>query len=221
MKAVIFDMDGVLIDTFEAHRKGFDVVMRRRYGFGVGREEFLGYFGMDPRDITAGLLKAHGVSEMPDFNLFYAEKQREFRRMTEEGVIVLPGVRELLEKLRKENFRIALASSTTLKSIIPLMEKTGLKGYFQAFTGMEDTKKAKPEPEVYLKAAEKLGVPPADCWVIEDSLPGIEAGRKAGMRVVGVQTGMRSERELLGAGADFVVKTLEELDTGDLREKVE
>lgn len=221
MKAVIFDLDGVLVDTFEANRKAFNVVMRRRYGFNVSKGEFLGYFGMDPHDITRMILKNHGIKEMDKIADIYDEKKEAFRGLIEKEVRLLPGALETLTRMGEASFRLALASSNSRSSIQQMMEKTGLAGYFEAVVGFEDTAKAKPDPEIFLKAAGKLGVKPEECWVIEDSLHGVEAGKKAGMKVIGVQTGFRSRAKLEKAGADLVVETLEHLNLDDLRKKGE
>ena len=213
---MIFDMDGVLIDSFEPHRKAFDIVMRKQFGFKVTKEEFLKLFGSDPRGITRKLVEDHGIKEMQDIEKLHAEKQETFRRLIKGEVRVFPGVRKLLTMLKKSGLKTGLASSNSRKNIMMIMEKVGLKGYFNVFTGLEDTKKAKPSPEIYLKTAEKLQVKPEDCWVIEDSLHGIEAGKKAGMKVIGVQTGLRSERELIEAGADKVVENLWKLSIRDI-----
>jgi HAD superfamily hydrolase (TIGR01509 family) len=209
MKAVIFDMDGVLVDSFEANRKAFDAVLSRRYGFNVSKEEFLGYFGRDPRDITRMILKNHGVVDLDEVDDIYAEKRTVFNRLAGEEVKLLPGVVKTLSRLKDMGFKLAVASSNSRSSIEYITGRMGIAGYFEAYVGFEDTVKAKPDPEIFLKAAEKLGVKPAECWVIEDSLHGVEAGKKAGMKVVGVQTGFRSRRELERAGSDVVV--------GDLR----
>jgi len=217
MKAVIFDMDGVLVDSFNANLEAFNVVMKKRFGFIVSRKEFLGLFGRDPREITRVILETHNIKDV-DIAGIYGEKRTVFNSVMEKEVRLFPGVVESLSKLKETGFKLALASSNSRESIARIMEKTRLESFFEAYVGYEDTSRAKPDPEIFLKAAERLGVSPGDCWVIEDSLPGVMAGKTAGMSVVGVQTGMRSERELLDAGADLTVKTLEELDAGDLRE---
>jgi beta-phosphoglucomutase len=215
LKAVIFDMDGVLVDSFEAHRKAFDLVMSRHYGFHVNAEEFISYFGTNPKDIARGLLKTHGIPN-GDIEKLTEEKKVAFRQFIKEGVKVLPGVKALLEKLKQDGTPIAVASTPAKESVLLTLETAGLRQYFNVIVGLDDVRLGKPAPDIYLKAAEILGIKPKDCWVVEDSLSGIQAGKAAGMKVVGVQTGFHSRKGLLDAGAEIVVENLEKLKTEDL-----
>jgi beta-phosphoglucomutase len=216
MKAVLFDMDGILIDSFENHLKAWDTIMHERFGFNVTRDEFLRMFGTDPREIIARILENHSVAGEVDADELNERKQELFRTLAEGKTSVLPGVVDLLDALKKHGKRIALYSSTSRRNVDKILKETGLGGYFDAVLGIEDVGKGKPEPDGYLKAAEKLGVEPSECTVIEDGVNGVKSGKNAGMRVVGVLTGFRTFNELKGAGADVVVETLKDLEVNDL-----
>ncbi|MBM3309520.1 MAG: HAD family phosphatase [Candidatus Altiarchaeales archaeon] len=217
MKAVIFDMDGVLIDSFVNHWKGYDAVMKKRFGFNVGKKEFLKLFGGDPRDITRKLLENHVITGRQDIEGIYDEKKKVYERYCRQGIVVFPGVFETLDGLKGRGAKIALASSSSKETVESMMKATKLGVKFDAVVGLEDVEKGKPNPDLFLKAAERLKVRPEDCWVVEDSLPGVEAGKKAGMKVIGVQTGFRTRVELEKAGADLVVENLENLKLEDLK----
>jgi len=217
MKAVIFDMDGVLIDSFENHWKGFDAVMKKRFGFNVDREEFLRLFGSDPRDITRKLLENHGVDGNQDIDGIYAEKKKFYENLCREGVTILPGVEETLGRLKNKGFKIGVASSSSTDTVKSMMKITGLGRYFGTAIGLDDVKKGKPHPDLFLKAAENLEAEPKDCVVVEDSLPGVESGKRAGMKVLGVMTGQRTREELKGAGADIIAENLENIVLEDLK----
>lgn len=111
----------------------------------------------------------------------------------------------------------AVASSSPGKNVEFMLKNPGLDEYFDIIVTMEDVKEAKPNPRIFQLAAEKLGVKPEECIVIEDSIHGIKAGKTAGMKVIGVQTGFRTQEELEKAGADLVVEDLEGLELEDLK----
>ena len=216
MKSVIFDMDDVLIHSFEKHWKAFDFVMKKRFGFNVGRKEFLDLFGSDPRDITRKLFENHGITNRQDINEIYSEKKKVYEDYCKNGVEVLPGVTELLESLKQAGIPFAVASSSSSETVKSMMEKSGLGTYFKVRVGLDDVARGKPHTDLFLKAAKEIGVSPKDCWVVEDSLPGVQAGKNAGMKVLGVMTGQRTQKELEENGADLVVENLSKVKLEDL-----
>lgn len=186
MKAVIFDLDGVLVTTDECHYKAWKK---------LADEEGI-YFD---RDINSRL---RGVSRMESLDIIleksdkiYTQEQKQelaerkngyYRKLigglTEKDV--LSGVKENLTELKNAGVKIAVGSSSKNTPII--LEKTGLIRYFDAVADGNEIKNSKPDPEVFLKAAEKLGVKPCDCLVVEDADAGIEAGKRAGMKTLAV-----------------------------------
>jgi len=150
-----------------------------------------------------------------------AEVQRLARRkeelyrevVRERGIEPLPGVREFLVRLQAAGVPCAIGSSTERKNIDAILALIGFAPFFRAIVSADDVTAGKPDPQVFLLAAQRIGVPPARCVVFEDALVGLEAARAGGMKVVGVTT-THPEEKL--AGADRVVRRLDELTVADL-----
>ena len=129
------------------------------------------------------------------------------------GVRILPGVQSLLQSLNGAGIPCAVGSSTHRENIDVISALTGLGSFFRAVVTGEDVSQGKPDPEVFLKAAERLGVLPAQSVVFEDALVGVEAAKRAGMTVIAVAT--THPLEAL-QNADLAVASLEEIDLGRL-----
>ncbi|MFC2162769.1 HAD family hydrolase [Candidatus Altiarchaeota archaeon] len=217
INAVIFDMDGVLIDSFDSHHKAWDMVCKKNFGFDVTVDEFRVLFGTDPLVILESLLVAHDTSTNLDLRAVNDEKQEAFRAIAEGNTVLLPGVVELLKDLRGEGVRIGLYSTTSRVNVSKMTTDLGINDYFQSILGVEDAVNGKPAPDGYVKASKMLDVPAVECLVIEDSVNGTIAGKRAGMPVLGVLTGGRTRNELVDAGADIIVATLEGFDIRGMR----
>lgn len=186
MKAVIFDLDGVLVTTDEYHYRAwkkladeeniyFDRAINSRLR-GVSRAESLEIV-LEKSDKIYTQEQKQALAERK--NNYYKQL---INGLTEKDV--LKGVEENLTELKRSGIKIAVGSSS--KNTPMILEKTGLLKYFDAVADGNDIKKSKPDPEVFLKAAEKLGVKPCDCLVVEDADAGIEAGKRAGMKTLAV-----------------------------------
>ncbi len=181
-KAFIFDMDGILFDTELLTQEALRA-MSRKYG---EREDIDGFY---PTTCGTNLATAKVLYK----NFFGAdypfEKRRdEMRRWIREqideyGIPVKKGAEELLKFLKEKGYKIALATSTTRMSAEGHLKKAGFLPYFDATVCGDEIENAKPNPEIFLKAAQKLGAEPQNCYVAEDSYLGVEAGAAAGMRV--------------------------------------
>ena len=125
----------------------------------------------------------------------------------------IKGIPELLANLKKDGIAIGLASSSEKAFIEMVLEELGIRGYFQAVVSGEEVERSKPEPEIFLRAAELLNVDPADCLVLEDSRHGVEAAKRAGMKCIGYQNPNSGPQDL--SRADKIVHTLENLDYRD------
>src|SRR5262249_10823849 len=125
-------------------------------------------------------------------------------------VELLPGVRPLLEGLHASGFRQAIGSSAPRRNLELILRLTATEHFFDAVVAMEDTTRGKPDPQVFLVAAQKLGAPPVRCVVFEDAVAGVAAARAGGMKCVAVRfVGHHPEEKLRAAGADLVVRSLE------------
>jgi beta-phosphoglucomutase len=133
-------------------------------------------------------------------------KETRYRTLVRElGIELLPGVRGWLERLQAAGWRQAVASSAPRANVETLIEILGIGAFFGALVAAEDVQRGKPDPQVFLTAAERLAVPPARCVVLEDAPAGIEAAHRAGMRAIGI----RSSHP--GLQANITVDTLDEL----------
>jgi beta-phosphoglucomutase len=127
-------------------------------------------------------------------------------------VALLPGVRALLEHAQAAGFRQAIGSSAPRANLELILQLTETTPFFEAIVAMEDTRRGKPDPEVFLMAARKLNVPPEKCLVLEDAPAGVQAAKAGGMKCIAVSfVGHHSDAALQSAGADRVVKTLAEV----------
>ncbi len=203
---VIFDMDGVLVDSYRAHFESW-LAMARECGFEFTEEQFARTFGRTSRDIIAHFwgegLSDERMAEMDD------HKEALYREAIAAHFPAMDGARELVGALRAAGFRLAVGSSGPPENVAVAVEGLDMGDCFQATVSGMDVTHGKPHPEVFLKAAEKLGVPPERCAVIEDAPAGIEAARRAGMAAIAI-TGTAS-RERLAEKAHRVVESLRQL----------
>ena len=201
---VLWDMDGVLVDTGAFHYAAWTATLRRE-GLTYEPEIFRATFGMDNRGVLTRLL---GRDPEPEFlTRISDEKEASFREAIRGKAQPLPGVRTWLSRLSGAGVPQALASSAPPANIELLVDSLALRSYFTAIVstwGMP----GKPDPAVFLEAARRIGVPAGRCVVVEDAVAGVEAARRAGMRCIAV-TNTNSRAEL--SGADVVVDSLEEL----------
>ncbi|MDP2662325.1 MAG: HAD family phosphatase [Dehalococcoidia bacterium] len=201
-RAVIWDMDGVLVDTAEAHFRAW----RRMFG-GMGRdltrEEFFERFGMKSVEI---LREALGDLPSKELSRLAFKKEGYYREEIAGKVVALPGVGRILDLLQREGFRQAIASSAPVINIGLILETTGIGRFFDAVVSGDEVKAGKPDPEIFLEASRRLGVAPAFCVVMEDAIPGVMAAKAAGMRCVAV-TNSHPAHEL--RHADIIVDSLE------------
>jgi beta-phosphoglucomutase len=207
---VIFDMDGVLIDTGWAHRRSW-YDLAEKEGLGMSDEFFRRTFGMQ-NDAILPMLRP-GISKEQMERLADWKEQR-YRDIVKEHVELAPGVGALLKDLKRHGFRLAIGSSAPPENLDIFWDRLSLADWFDARVTKEEIAQSKPSPETFLKAAEKLGLAPACCAVVEDAVPGVQAARAAGMRVVAVTTS-RHREDL--AQADCIVDSLSELRASDFR----
>lgn len=214
LAAAIWDVDGTLVDTAELHFQAWQEVCAE-VGRDFSRADFAATFGRRNPEIIDYLFgdrfSPQEVASIGD------RKEEQCRAAARHGVELLPGVRPLLEGLHRLGFRQAIGSSAPHANLELILELTGITPFFGAIVGMEDTSRGKPDPQVFLVGAERLGVPPARCVVFEDAVAGVEAARAGGMRCVAVRfVAHHAEEKLRQAGADLVVESLDRLDADDV-----
>jgi beta-phosphoglucomutase family hydrolase len=203
VKAVLWDLDGVLVDSAPFHFQAWRELLAS-LGREFGEADFRRTFGLRNDAILRDL-----VGDLPpgEMERLAARKEALFRRAALGNIVPLPGALTLLRLLRERGFKLALVSSTPHGNIDLILGSLGVEAAFDVIVGEADVTQGKPDPEGFLLAARRLGVPPEECVVIEDAPAGVEAAKRGGMRCVGVCHDR--PREAL-AKADLVVEGLED-----------
>lgn len=208
IEAIIFDMDGVLVDSEPFHIE----IEKRQFELNqitVSAEEHLNYMGMASDVMWRTIVTKHQLN-IPVEELIDQNRTESIRYFSELVTIpVMPGLIELLEMLKGKNYPMAVASSSFPEIIELILKKTELRDYFRVVVSSQEAGKSKPEPDVFLLAARKLGVPPTNCIVIEDSFNGIAAAHAAHMHCVAYQgpgSNPQQQKE-----ADVVIKSFDQL----------
>jgi beta-phosphoglucomutase len=203
-RAILWDMDGVLVDTGQVHYQSWEKVLKP-YDIPYSWDVFAGTFGMTNKAIITNLFdnpSADFIQEMDE------EKEQLFRENVPGNVLEIPGARQWLQRFQSWGYPQAVCSSAPPANIETLLGEIGIQSYFQAIVSASKMA-SKPDPAVFLTAAEMLGVLPRQCVVIEDATAGIEGARRAGMKCVALTT--TSSAEYL-QGADLVLDDLNDLD---------
>jgi beta-phosphoglucomutase len=205
--AVLWDMDGTLVDTAELHFAAW-VRLMQELGRPFSRADFAATFGLRNPEIFAHLFGEGRYSEA-ELAALGERKEEFYRAAAGQGVTLLPGVGELLQGLHAAGFKQAVGSSAPRANLELILRLTDTQRYFEAVVSMEDTQRGKPDPQVFLVGAQRLGVPPARCLVVEDAVAGVQAAKAGGMKCIAVRfVGHHPAEKLHAAGADLVVPSL-------------
>jgi len=210
MKAVIWDMDGVIADTAQYHLKGWQIVFRKR-GKNYTDEDFRRNTGKRSDSTVREVLGekiAHG-----EIMAIIREKHENFLQLIRQNIRPFPGVLKLIALLKERGFKIAIASSAPMKNIQLITQSLKIHNRFDAIISGWEVTKSKPDPQIFLLAAEKLGVEAENCIVIEDAIAGVTASKRAGIHCIAV-TNTTTREDL--READLVIDTLEEITVDDL-----
>jgi beta-phosphoglucomutase family hydrolase len=204
-KAVIWDMDGVIADTAPYHQRAWQEVFRKR-DKSYTEDNFRSNFGKRNDTIIRNILGSQVSAE--EMEAITTEKEMSFRESARGNIKPLPGAIELLRSLREHGFSQALGSSAPIENIRLVTRQLGIEGFFPVIVSGKEVAEGKPSPQGFLLAAEKLGIAPQDCVVIEDATAGVTAAKRAGMHCIAV-TNTSPKSKL--AKADLVVDTLEKV----------
>jgi beta-phosphoglucomutase len=210
LRTVIWDLDGVIIDSAEEHRQAWQRLAQEE-GIRFTDADFWATFGKRNDDIITivwGTLPAERIRALADRKEIY------FRELIRKTAAPLPGSIELLRGLHEAGFLQALASSAPVENIQLISEVLGLRQYLTALVSGETVPHGKPAPDIFLTAAGELGVEPSRCLVIEDAVAGVQAAHAAGMKCIAVA----GDRDLPGLHeAELMVKSLMEVDVARVR----
>lgn len=217
-KAAIWDVDGTLVDTAELHFQAWQEVCRE-LGRDFTRDDFAATFGQRNPEI---IRKLFGERFDPkEIAALGDRKEILYRSAASKGVDLLPGARKLIEDLHRAGFVQAIGSSAPRANLDLILRMTGIARFFAAEVSGEETQRGKPDPQVFLLAAERIGVAASHCVVFEDAVAGVQAARAGGMKCVAVRfAGHHSEASLRQAGADVVVDTLEQVSAASIADLI-
>lgn len=183
-RAVLWDLDGTLADSGDYHWRAWRDIMHAE-GVELTYQQFLECFGQkNDRILTTWLGDAITADAIRRIGEAKEALYREFAMR--EGILPLPGAVEWVRRLRRDGWRQAIASSAPRANVEVMLRAVSLADELDAIVSAEDVARGKPDPQVFLTAAERLGVPPSCCVVVEDAAAGIEAARRAGMPSIGV-----------------------------------
>ena len=214
--AAIWDMDGTLVDTAELHFEGW-VAACQQLGREFTRADFAATFGKRNPEILRFLFGENHFNEAEIETIGFQKEEMYRQAARKVGIDLLPGVAELMQGLQDRGFAQAIGSSAPRGNLDLILEITPISPWIRAVAAAEDTRRGKPDPEVFLVAAQKLGVDPSRCVVFEDAIAGIQAAKAAGMKAVGVTfVGHHPAESLRLAGADCIVGSLAELTPADI-----
>ncbi|WP_405082995.1 HAD family hydrolase [Paenibacillus chitinolyticus] len=208
IKAVLFDMDGVLIDSepiyFDIERSSFN-----HFGVPVSEEDHHSFVGVTLESMWEQILDKHRIPFALGQVLTYHKDNVMTILSGHTELTAMPQVERWLSWLKEKQIPVAVASSSPRPLIELIMDKTGLGPYFDVRVSGEEVKHGKPAPDIFLHAAGLLGVEPSSCLVIEDSRNGVKAAKSAGMRCIGLQNPGSGNQDL--SLADHRVRSFEEL----------
>ncbi len=213
--AVIFDMDGVLVDSYQAHFESWKRAGEER-GLGMTEVDFKRTFGRTSKDIIHYLWPGRYTDE--EAVVFDVRKEALYREVLGENFPEMDGAGELIGSLHAAGFLLAIGSSGPPENVALIRGKVGNGQYFSAAVTGAEVKRGKPDPQVFLMAAGKLGIAPAKCAVIEDAPVGVEAARRAGMYSIGLLG--TAPKEKLAVHAHLVVASLRELNPQIIAEAI-
>lgn len=213
---VIFDVDGVLVDSYDAHFESWQR-LGREAGFEMTPERFLHTFGRTSREIIAEFWPER-ASQKGTVEALDGRKEVLYREIVAANFPAMDGAPELIDALHADGFAIAAGTSGPPKNVELCLERLQRSDRFSAIVTARDVTRGKPDPEVFLLAAERLRLPPDRCVVIEDAPAGVAAAKAAGMKSIGLASRGRTPLDL--NAADRIVHSLREITPADVRQLI-
>jgi HAD superfamily hydrolase (TIGR01509 family) len=190
LRALLFDLDGTLIDSMPHHQNAWTAWYARR-GLAMNAGEFFASTaGRSNDEIVADLFPTHSADEraaMAD------EKEAIYREFAAVSLALIGGAQAFVEAARAGGLRLAVCTASTLPNMALAFDRHGIDGWVETIVSPADGLRGKPHPDIFLEAARRLGIPPADCVVFEDAPLGVEGARRAGMKAVALTTTLPAE----------------------------
>lgn len=211
IKAIIFDMDGVISHTQQISSK-LEELLLKQHGIEISAEELEEkYAGIPERECAEIIFKEH--NKKVNLDKFVEEKWLKMVEFSRGKVLAIEGALDLIKKLKENNFKLAIASSSIPEFIDLVLSELRVRDKFDIITSGQEVKFGKPNPDLFLLAAKKLRVLPSECVAIEDAKNGITAAKRAGMKCVWLTNQEPSKKN--ECSADITVKSLKELQVKD------
>jgi beta-phosphoglucomutase family hydrolase len=207
IKAVIFDLDGVIVESENAHIEAEKQTFLK-YGIQLSAEELHKYTGTTAKAMFTELIRKYRLSTT--FEEISSRKEEIFFRLLKEDAEPTKGIITLLRELKSKRIKLAIGSSSTKKQIKYVLSKLDIAHLFDSVVGAEDIVQSKPDPEIFLEAAAELNVHPSECLVVEDSKLGVEAAKSANMKCVGYRNPNSGDQDL--SKADIITDDFSKLD---------
>lgn len=210
LKGLIFDCDGVMVDTELLFAKG-SMEHLSRYGIhddGLLDSEFAGYTAVEYCRI---IIERYHIPET--LETFYAEEKKYYEKQFEAGVPVMSGFKDFVVMLKKRGIKLGVASSSSRDYVLDKLRLCGVEGQFDVMVNGENVKRSKPAPDIYLLVIEKMELPADQMLVIEDSTAGIKAAKSAGLKVIGYK-GSKLKQDT--SEADLEVNRYQDLSFDEL-----
>jgi len=208
IKAAIFDMDGVIVDSEPMHIEAEKRILLK-YGVEISADELRTYTGTTAESEFADLIRKYGLKTTVD--RLFREKEAVLFDLLERRTEPTKGVIKLIKSLKQQGLKLAIASSGHRKLVHYFLRKLKIVSLFDSIVCAEDITRSKPDPEIFLKAAKNLSLDPAECVVIEDSTLGVTAAKSAGMKCIAFRNPNSGNQDL--SKADLIIDDFRKLDT--------
>jgi HAD superfamily hydrolase (TIGR01509 family) len=213
LKAVIFDMDGVIIDSEPVHKKAERATLSP-HGILLSDEELNSYMGTEARVLISNYIGKYSLKAA--FEDLYASYQKNLIALFENEVEPVPATLRLIGELQKSGTPLAVGSSSVRRLVELVLDKLEIRRAFAAVVTGEDAPRSKPHPDIFIETARRLGRDPADCLVIEDSTNGVRAAKAAGMPCLGFRNPSSGGQDL--SEADWTVDSMETVTADQLKQ---
>ena len=207
IRAVIFDLDGVIVESENAHIEAEKQTFLK-YGVRISSEELHKYTGTTAKVMFTELIRKYRLNTT--FEEISGQKEDTLFRLLKEDAEPTKGITALLRELKSKRIKLAIGSSSTKKQIKYVLNKLEIAHIFNCVVGAEDIVNSKPDPEIFLKAAAELNANPSECLVVEDSKLGVEAAKRAHMKCVGYRNPNSGNQDL--SRADIITDDFSRLD---------
>lgn len=208
LKAVLFDMDGVIVDTEPLHRKAYHQ-MFKDVNIEVNEDLYASFTGQSTINICKRLVDVFSLKESPEYLVNLKRKHYKYIFEHDDDLALIDGVLDRIKDYHANNLKLVVASSASMKGIVQIFNRFELNRYFSGKFSGADLKKSKPHPEIFLKATEFTGFSKSECMVIEDSTNGIKAAHAAGIFCVGFKSPHSMNQDY--SKANFVVSDFNEI----------